>query len=124
MRKENNAIKKSLTAQINDLKRQVVTKQAFDKSELMSEISRTKKELAFANKQLYNSKTSGFGNDKNQDNYSNEIERSIKVVETIGIQKKVLEDENEELKSRISELLAEREQSNAKTRKRFEQEAA
>ena len=50
MRKENNAIKKRLTAQIQDLRRQVVTKQAFDKGELMNEIQRTKKELAFANK--------------------------------------------------------------------------
>ncbi len=54
MRKENNAIKKRLTAQIQDLRRQIVTKQAFDKGELMQEIQRTKKELAFANKQLYN----------------------------------------------------------------------
>ena len=53
MRKENNAIKKRMTAQVQDLRRQVVTKQAFDKTELMSEISRTKKELAFANKKLY-----------------------------------------------------------------------
>jgi len=29
----------------------------------------------------------------------------MRIVETIGIQKKVLEDENEELKSRISELM-------------------
>ena len=50
MRKENNAIKKRLTAQIQDLRRQIVTKQAFDKGELMQEIARTKKELAFANK--------------------------------------------------------------------------
>ena len=33
-----------------------------------------------------------------------EIERSIKMVETIGIQKKVVEQENEELRSRISAL--------------------
>ena len=32
----------------------------------------------------------------------------MKVVETMGIQKRVLEDENEELKSRISEMIAER----------------
>ena len=32
----------------------------------------------------------------------------MKLVETIGIQKKVLEEENEELKSRISELMNER----------------
>lgn len=48
MRKENDAIKKRLTDQIQDLRRQVVTKQAFDKSELMKEISRTKKELTYA----------------------------------------------------------------------------
>ena len=32
----------------------------------------------------------------------------MRLVETIGIQKKVLEDENEELKSRISELINEK----------------
>ena len=32
----------------------------------------------------------------------------MRLVETIGIQKKVLEDENEELKSRISELMNEK----------------
>lgn len=31
-----------------------------------------------------------------------DIERSIKMVETIGIQKRVVERENEELRSRIS----------------------
>ena len=56
MRKENDAIKKRLTAQIQDLRRQVVTKQAFDKGELMQEISRTKKELAFAHKTIHNKK--------------------------------------------------------------------
>ena len=50
MRKENSAIKKRLTSQIMDLKRQIVTKQAFDKGELIDEIQRLKKELAFANK--------------------------------------------------------------------------
>lgn len=52
MRKENNAIKKRLTAQIQDLKRQIVGKQAYDKEELMGEIQRTKKELAFTKKKL------------------------------------------------------------------------
>lgn len=61
MRKENNAIKKRLTAQIQDLRRQIVGKQAFDKEELMGEIQRTKKELAFANKQLYNKKIQAEG---------------------------------------------------------------
>jgi hypothetical protein len=43
------------------LRRQIVTKQAFDKGELMNEIQRTKKELAFANKQLYHKKISQEG---------------------------------------------------------------
>ena len=34
-----------------------MTKQAFDKGELMDEIQRTKKELAFANNKLYHKKT-------------------------------------------------------------------
>lgn len=123
MRKENEAIKKRLTGQIQDLRRQVVTKQAFDKSELMSEITRTKKELAFANKHLHNTKASHQGGDDSramQDNYNSEIERSIKVVETIGIQKKVLEDENEELRSRITDLEHERENMKAHVKKRME----
>jgi len=56
MRKENEAIKKRLTMQIQDLRRQVVTKSAFDKDELMQEISRTKKELSFAQKTIHNKK--------------------------------------------------------------------
>jgi predicted RNase H-like nuclease (RuvC/YqgF family) len=55
-----------------------------------------------------------------QDNYNSEIERSIKVVETIGIQKKVLEDENEELRSRITDLEHERENMKAHVKKRIE----
>lgn len=54
------------------------------------------------------------------DNYNSEIERSIKVVETIGIQKKVLEEENDELRSRISDLLHERSQLTANTKKKVE----
>jgi len=57
------------------------------------------------------------------DNYNNEIERSIKVVETIGIQKKVLEEENDELRSRISDLLAERDHMTAHTKKKVESQA-
>lgn len=39
---------------------------------------------------------------------SEDIERSLRLVETIGIQKKVLEEQNEELRSRVQELEAER----------------
>ena len=87
----------------------------------MNEISRTKKELAFANKTLQNTKASGFNDDKALDKHNDEIERSIRAVETIGIQKKVLEEENEELRSRISELVAEREQLTTNTRKKLDE---
>eukprot|EP00352_Strombidinopsis_acuminata_P009439 CAMPEP_0176361006 /NCGR_PEP_ID=MMETSP0126-20121128/17438_1 /TAXON_ID=141414 ORGANISM="Strombidinopsis acuminatum, Strain SPMC142" /NCGR_SAMPLE_ID=MMETSP0126 /ASSEMBLY_ACC=CAM_ASM_000229 /LENGTH=147 /DNA_ID=CAMNT_0017716375 /DNA_START=719 /DNA_END=1162 /DNA_ORIENTATION=+ len=50
MRKENEAIKKKLTAQIQDLRRQVISKNAFDKGELQKEITRLKKELQYTNK--------------------------------------------------------------------------
>lgn len=36
---------------------------------------------------------------------SNELDNSLKLVETISIQKKQVENENEELRSRISELV-------------------
>lgn len=48
MRKENDAIKHRLTEQIQDLRRQLITKRAFDEEEAHREISRLKKELAFA----------------------------------------------------------------------------
>ena len=86
MRKENSAIKKRLTSQIMDLKRQIVTKQAFDKGELIDEIQRLKKELAFANKQIYNKRVSaeGAGNTANNNASANiELENSMKLVETI-----------------------------------------
>ena len=82
----------------------------------MEEITRTKKELAFANKQL--SRTVHAAETKKGE----DLEKSFKVVETIGIQKKVLEDENEELRSRISELIAERENMNVNIRKRLDSE--
>lgn len=37
-----------------------------------------------------------------------QMANSIKLVETISLQKKMLEDENEDLKSRLSELLNDR----------------
>lgn len=47
MRKENEALKKMYTLQIQDLRRQLVTKKAFDEDESQREISRLKKELHF-----------------------------------------------------------------------------
>ena len=50
MRKENEAIKKGATLKVQELRRQLVTKKAFDEDESQREISRLKKELAFVNK--------------------------------------------------------------------------
>lgn len=56
MRKENEAIKKKYTLQIQDLRRQLVTKKAFDEDESQREISRLKKELHFIEMQLKEAK--------------------------------------------------------------------
>ena len=76
----------------------------------MNEVSRTRKELSFANKRLDARAKVGSGN-PGKENVSTDrgdngedIQRSMRLVETIGIQKKVLENENEELRSRISAL--------------------
>lgn len=80
----------------------------------MQEIARTKKELAFANKQLYNNRVKMEGAGPSQSaaqanpQFSNELENSMKLVETINMQKRVLETENEDLKSKISEMLNDR----------------
>ena len=80
----------------------------------MQEIQRTKKELAFANKQLYNKRVQKEGAGPSQSTqgnpqaFSNELENSMKLVETISNQKKMLETENEELKSKISDMLNQR----------------
>ena len=77
----------------------------------MDEIQRSKKELAFANKKLYHKKIQAEGAggngqaNSNTQNFSGELENSMKLVETINNQKRVLETENEELKSRMNEML-------------------
>ena len=74
----------------------------------MQEITRTKRQLGFAEKQLYNKKRIGGGglsggkeNNAERQFTVDEIENSIRMVETIGIQKKALQSENDELRSRI-----------------------
>lgn len=110
MRAETDAIKRRMGAQIQDLRRQVVTKQAFDKGELLAEITRTKKQLSFTSKQLQTKKrpqaAPGKENTRGSSDQAGveELERSIRMVETIGIQKRALEGENEELRSRIEVL--------------------
>jgi hypothetical protein len=56
MRRENEAIKKKYTLQVQDLRRQLVTKKAFDEDESQREISRLKKELHFIQMTMYDLK--------------------------------------------------------------------
>ena len=56
MRIENEAIKKKFTGQIQDLRRQLVTKKCFDEDDSQREISRLKKEMRFMEMQVYNHK--------------------------------------------------------------------
>ena len=103
MRKENEAIKKKLTGQIQDLRRQVVTKQAFDKGELQKEITTTKRELSFASKKLAYQRM-GKSASQTDTGQNVELERSIRVLETVQVAKLALEDQNESLKRRVEYL--------------------
>ena len=60
MRKENQAIKRKFTLQVQDLRRQLVTKKAFDEDASSREISRLKKEIAFLNASVYNQKRNSY----------------------------------------------------------------
>lgn len=56
MRKEADATKKHFTAMVQDLRRQLVTKRAYDEEEAHKEITRLKKELHFLQKTNANKK--------------------------------------------------------------------
>ena len=67
----------------------MVTKNAFDKEELMGQIVRTKRELAFTQKAAYSNKLNRDVSGKAGRN-DGDLDRTIKQVETIEIQKKAL----------------------------------
>ena len=91
MRKESEAIKKKLTGQIQDLRRQVVTKQAFDKGELQKEITNTKRELSFATKKLAFHRM-GKSASQTDTGANDDLQRSIRMLESVQGQKQALED--------------------------------
>ncbi len=65
-----------------------MTKQAFDKGELMQEITRTKNALNFANRSISNKrigKENSSSTARSQVYGVEEVERSLKLVESIGI---------------------------------------
>jgi len=76
MRKENQAIKRKFTLQVQDLRRQLVTKKAFDEDESQREISRLKKEMQFMNMQLYNNKREAFTNENSNADSNNAPNKS------------------------------------------------
>ena len=99
MRKENQAIKRKFTLQVQDLRRQLVTKKAFDEDESQREISRLKKELQFMQMQVYNQKRQAFQNEnQDQNNMPSGSQNQLKVAEAMQEQRRVLESENEGLK--------------------------
>jgi hypothetical protein len=71
MRKENDAIKRKLTEQIQDLRRQLVTKRAFDEEEAHKEITRLKKELKFLQKSS-NGKRTKASSQNSENNFTKE----------------------------------------------------
>lgn len=104
MRKENEAIKKQLTMQIQDLRRQLVTKKAFDEEETHKEISRLKTEIRFLQKQNGKKLKQQKENNANTNNNNEDVENNVKLANALNTQKKILETENSQLKERINEL--------------------
>lgn len=102
MRKENAAVKRKFTLQVQDLRRQLVTKKAFDEDVSQREISRLKKELAFVNMQLYNNKRQEF--QKEAAGPPGGSDGQLKIAQAMQDQKKALESENENLRQRIGQL--------------------
>jgi len=58
---------------VQDLRRQLVTKKAFDEDESQREISRLKKELQFVQMQLYNNKRRAFTSGSEHQDMSSDI---------------------------------------------------
>lgn len=86
-----------------------MTKKAFDEDEAQREISRLKKELAFVNKQMYNQKRAAFSAQgrESRDRVNqppSESDNQLKVAQAMQEQRRVLESENENLRSRIGRL--------------------
>jgi len=105
MRKETEAIKKQYTQQIQDLRRQLITKKAYDEEEAHKEITRLKKELQFI--QRNGVKKGKSGSDLNaQQTKENTVANAFKRPETV-------KPETLELKNKITQLERQRLNHNA-----------
>ena len=105
MRKENEAIKTKYTLQVQDLRRQLVTKKAFDEDESQREISRLKKELQFVQMQVYNTKRmKGLASGPSKENFDQNQPSSSALARADAQAKQDLENENEILRSKIDQM--------------------
>ena len=105
MRKENEAIKTKYTLQVQDLRRQLVTKKAFDEDESQREISRLKKELQFVQMQVYNTKRmKGMATGPSKENFDQNQPSSAALARADAQAKQELENENEILRSKIDQM--------------------
>ncbi|CDW91022.1 UNKNOWN [Stylonychia lemnae] len=114
MRKENEAIKKKLTDQIQDLRRQLITKRAFDEEEAHKEISRLKKELQFAQKQSKSKNKYNGSAASSHTTYkeNDQRESSANPLANMKQQHQKNDNNNQQLKNRITQL--EKQRLNAK----------
>ena len=109
MRQEVEAQKTKMSQQIQDLRRQIVTKNAYDKGELIQEITRTKHQLSLAEKKLHNQKRVGGGNagkenvqDSTQIISPEDAERSIRLAAQMEEKVRQVTLQNETLKAKLA----------------------
>jgi hypothetical protein len=108
MRKEADAVKKHFTGMVQDLRRQLVTKRAFDEEEAHKEITRLKKELHFLQKTNANKKNkSSASGDLQQQTKENTAANAFKRPETDK------RSEATELRNKITQLERQRLNHNA-----------
>ena len=69
MRKETDAIKRKFTQQVQDLRRQLVTKKSFDEEDAHKEITRLRREITFLSK-ASTKKAKQIGSKENDENVS------------------------------------------------------
>ena len=97
MRKEVDAIKRRFTQQVQDLRRQLVTKRAFDEEEAHKEITRLKKELQFLQRNGVKKGKNGSMDNNNPQSKENNTANAFKRPEA-------QKSETLELKNKITQM--------------------
>lgn len=107
MRKESDAVKRHYTAMVQDLRRQLVTKRAFDEEEAHKEITRLKKELNFLHRNGVSQKKN-VGGKTDQQTKENTAANAFKRPESAKLNSEAIE-----LKNKITQLERQRLNHNA-----------